>query len=87
MIKNFNLKIKFNPRLILAAAFAVLILLETYWLYTKVYRNLSVDADTIPNGNIVRLDLGAYNQTIGLLDKLKFFTVSSWNLKNTNPFK
>ncbi len=82
-----NIQIKVNPRLILALVFAVLILGEAYWLYTKVYGNLSVEADPIPNENIVRLDLVSYNQTIGFLDKLKIFTVSAWNLKNSNPFK
>lgn len=75
-----------KPHFIITMIFVVIVILELFLLYTQVYTKLSPEADSVPNENIVRLDLAAYNQTIELLDALKEFVVNPWNLINPEPF-
>jgi hypothetical protein len=80
------LKKLWHPGLILTAIFLILLIIEAYLLYYKVYANLStgIEALPVPSSNIVRLDINSYNKTLELLDSLKAFTGSTADVDN--PF-
>ncbi len=77
---------KIRPQLVITLIFIIVILFEVFLLYTQVYRKLTPEADAVPNENIVRLDITAYNNTIEFLDKLKTFIVEPWDITNLRPF-
>lgn len=82
-----NLKIPtIKLQTVITIMFVVVIIFEVLMLYTQVYGKLSPEADIVPNENIVRLNLASYNQAVELLDKLRSFVVSPWNISNPNPF-
>ena len=82
---KFRLKKLLRPGLFLVLVFLILVAIEGYLLYFKVYRSLSIGVDTKAiNYNIVRLDLNNYNKTLKLLDELNSF--SPPNLFINNPF-
>jgi hypothetical protein len=85
-LKGFKIK-SIRAERILALIFFVIILLEGYLLYSRVYQTLNAEADLVSGGNVVRVDLNAYNQTLDLLDRLKIFVVEPWNLPDENPFQ
>ncbi|OGE74327.1 MAG: hypothetical protein A3I07_02655 [Candidatus Doudnabacteria bacterium RIFCSPLOWO2_02_FULL_42_9] len=63
-----------HPTLLLTTIFVVLLLLEVYLLYSKVYTNLYVSITGAPiEQNIVRLDVTNYNKMLDLLDSLKTY--------------
>ncbi|MBX4187495.1 MAG: hypothetical protein KW802_04610 [Candidatus Doudnabacteria bacterium] len=75
-----------NPTVILTILFAALLLVEAYWLYYKVYGNLSTNVeDAAVEVNIVRLDINNYNKMINLLDSLKVYKPVFTEVEN--PFK
>ncbi|HTL39199.1 MAG TPA: hypothetical protein VL306_00065 [Methylomirabilota bacterium] len=71
---------------VMTVVFILVVLLEMYILYTKVYAQLNPEANAIQTENIVRLDISSYNQTIDLLDNLKSFVAKPVNLNNSTPF-
>lgn len=85
-MKSVNTKF-IRPQLLLSLLLIAMILFEVFLLYSKVYGNLSADAQTAPTGSVVRLDLAAYQKTVNLIDQLKSFTVLPWNIQNSNPFR
>jgi len=75
----------FHPKLILIVLFFVLVGIEAYLLYYKVYANLSTSVDTIVfDNNIVRVDVKSYTETLELLDLRKIYQAP--NLIINNPY-
>ena len=75
-----------RPAVILTLLFLLLIGIEAYLLYYKVYGNLSTDINDISvDVNIVRLDVSNYNKIIELLDSLNAYQPA--NPVVENPFK
>lgn len=76
----------FNPGLILVLLFLLLIGVEAYVLYYKVYGNLSTGIEDVAvDVNIVRLDLNNYNKMVELLDSLNSYQPA--NTPYENPFQ
>ncbi|OGE82794.1 MAG: hypothetical protein A3B10_03865 [Candidatus Doudnabacteria bacterium RIFCSPLOWO2_01_FULL_44_21] len=84
--KSLKIKSIYAERL-LALIFIIIILLEAQLLYSKVYKILGTEPDMVPAGNVVRVDLSDYNQTLQLLDQLKSFVPKPWGLVDPNPFQ
>jgi hypothetical protein len=85
MKKAFEKGIK--VRLLLVILFIMVLVIEGYLVYFKLYPNFSVEDDAIPVKNIVRVDLRSYERAIELFDKLENYTSEPVNLTNSNPFK
>ncbi len=83
---NFN-KIPFNFNLILTLILLLVLLYEAYMVYNFVYLNLKVNPDQIVPSNVVRVDLGAYKNTIDYLDAQKNFKAPSLSFPRSNPFR
>jgi hypothetical protein len=86
MRKYFDLVAKiFHPRWVLTTVFLVLLTLEIYLLYSRVYKNLYTPIEDAPiEQNVVRLDVINYNKMLELLDSLKVYTGREINIEN--PF-
>ncbi len=80
------LKKFWKPGLILTIVFLIVLGIEGYLLYYKVYASLATNDEEVIIGNnrIVRLDIKSYNQTLALLDSLKTYVAKTINLDN--PF-
>ena len=74
-----------HPNIILAVVFVIVIGVEAYLLYFKVYAYLSTKVENVQAEDIVRLDLNNYNKTLELLDSLNTFAPE--NPSVNNPFK
>ena len=78
---------RFNLTLILTLLLLAVLAAEAYFVYSNMYRSLSLKDDEIAPSNVVRVDLKSYQRTIDLLDSLKSYQPPALNLKQPNPFK
>lgn len=76
-----------NLSLLLTVLLLAVLVYEVYIAYKHMYPNLSVDAEIIKPADVVRVNLSAYQETVGLLDSLKNFEPKALELKRVNPFK
>jgi hypothetical protein len=76
-----------KPKYLLILVFVLIVLFEAYLLYLRVYHNLYTEVSEVQAGNVVRLDLAAYNKTLETLDASKNFFPQTPALANPNPFK
>jgi len=76
-----------NPQFWLLVVFALIAAWEVYALYGVFTDNIAVHTAESPFGNIVRLDMNSYTNTLQLLDSDKIFSPPPLNLFNPNPFK
>lgn len=78
---------RLNFNLVLSLVLLLVLAVEVYLLYSQVYLNLSTDTEVIEPQNVVRVDIGAYEKTIKLLDDLKSFQPKAVRLTDDNPFR
>ena len=76
-----------NPVAILGIIFVVVIAIEAYLLYYRVYGSLLAQPDEVADEKIVRLDINSYNKTVQLLDAYRQYVPAGQFPKNINPFK
>jgi hypothetical protein len=76
-----------RPSWVLILLFLLLLGVEAYILYSKVYGNLftGINEEIVVENKIVRLDLNNYNKTLELLDGLQAYSAPELNINN--PFK
>jgi hypothetical protein len=78
-----------NSRLlqsILLLIFVITILLEAYLLYSYVYKNLIIADEELPVGNVVRVNLKSYENTVSHLERLYQYQAPQLNLPISQPF-
>lgn len=72
---------------IFTAALILILLIEVYIIYLKLYKNLFTEADFVEQSNIVRVDLKSYDDLINFLDDQENFTPQPFRATRANPFK
>jgi hypothetical protein len=76
----------YNPGFILTAIFLTLLLIEVYFAYSSIYKNINVADPIVSDSNIVRVNLEQYNDTIRLLDQYETYDPGP-PLITRNPFE
>ncbi|MBI2607899.1 MAG: hypothetical protein HYW51_03685 [Candidatus Doudnabacteria bacterium] len=72
--------------LFLSLIFVLIILLESYLLYYNLYLKLFAEPETIPQSNIVRVNLSEYQKTIEVIEELESYSPPRLFLNRFNPF-
>ena len=78
-----KIKLRTTLNLILIAV----LLIELFFVYSTLVKNLNPQPLPISSNNIVSLDLKAYSQTTSLIKSLQDFNPSEIITSNNNPFK
>lgn len=84
---KFKPKFKFSFSLIINPILALVILMEIYFAYSLLYKNLNPQASEVVINKIVKVDLKAYQDTTNLIKSKQDFVPDLSGLKNLNPFK
>ncbi len=86
-MKNFKFMNKLSLGTIFNSAVATVILLEVFFAYSLLIKNLNPQPLPIASNNIVSLDLKAYRETTDLIQGLQNFSPEQILTNNSNPFK
>jgi hypothetical protein len=76
-----------NLSWMLTGIFALIIVFELYMGFANIYSNIFNEPDAIPEGDIVRVNLKAYQTTMNYLEGLNNYEPPSTRLPRTNPFR
>jgi hypothetical protein len=79
-------KSSYSLRLFLTLAFSAILLGEAYLAYSYLYSNLFAGPRDFPEGNVVRVNLKAYEGTIEYLEGLYNYTPEPLSIPR-NPFQ
>lgn len=80
-------KFKFSLNSILTVVALVMVLIECYFAYNHLYKNITAEPAKLQSDQIVRVDNASYKTTIEMLDNLKTFVFIPPALPNPNIFK
>jgi hypothetical protein len=81
-----KLPTKISHSLVLHLLLLAVILLELYLVYARLFGSFNLQANTNIAGDIVRVDLPAYTQTVQTLQDRSAFTPGPVPLANPSPF-
>jgi hypothetical protein len=65
----------------------LLIIVELYFVYALIYKNLNPEPLSNVTNRIVQVNLSSYTDTLDYVDSLETFEPKEMILTNPNPFK
>lgn len=87
---KLNLKVDFkkvNPSIVLSIILILFLVYEVYLLYSHLYPAIITKTPSVPEANVVRVNIPNYDKTIKFLESLENFEAGDLNLTRANIFK
>ena len=79
--------VKFDFRWLLVVGFLLVLLYVAYVGYAKIYSSIFAQVDPVPEGSVVRVNLKAYEATMGYIEGLYNYEPPVLSLPRANPFQ